>query len=367
MGENKPSPKSSKMILGIVVLAILAVVIYAIVQNTGDKKQDGLKNQLELTAENLTANWVRQDGERRHEIGFEAGNEIIYACFEPEDVMPSTISTQGTYSISKNIISCTYTIDMEEYTEQYYAAVSAEALILSPVKEDGGRLKGTYQREALDDTTPDSSSSEPEENQENSQNESNNPSNEPNQNEPSQSETPSSAEPVPSSAWKGAYKSYILMQPDGDFTYQFIYLNDDDIPELYMEGASMALGGKVCAYSDGSITPLKFNRLGCSYIERKNLFLNSDGHMDAYFDSVYSLENGEWVKKFDGSYGAENNANPEIDEYGNIVYIYKYGGKVVTQAEYENTLNSLFPAESAQRCEAKFSRSQIISLIDSMP
>ncbi len=161
--EKTKMSQSSKVILIIVVFVVLAVVVYAVTQGTGKKKQPpALEGQIALTEENLIANWVRQDGNLRHEICFEYGNKMSYGCYEPEDILPSTISSNGSYSISGNILSFTYTIETEEsteqYSERYYAAVSAEKLILSPVEEKRGTLKGTYINDEYADSQSESSS-----------------------------------------------------------------------------------------------------------------------------------------------------------------------------------------------------------------
>lgn len=146
--QNQVTGKSNKIGIAIIILIIVAIVGYALWQQSGKQKDNSkavsLQGQLELTQDNLIASWERQDGEYRHEIGFELGDKLLYCCFDGDDLSPIIVAIRGSYSISNNIISVNYTIDSNEYSEKYYAAVSAKELLLSPVEGSGDRLKGTY-------------------------------------------------------------------------------------------------------------------------------------------------------------------------------------------------------------------------------
>lgn len=365
-GKKQIKSKSEKSIIFIIAIIILAILGYAVWKQTDNKnnqknERNSIKDQVELTEENLAGNWIRYENENRHEISFEAGGEMIYACFKPNDISPSTVSIRSSYSImSNNTVSFNYTIDLEEYTEQYYASVSADELLLSPIEGKGERLRGTYKREensteTIDNPTTGTNTSIESETEAAV-------STEADEALTSEIETIPVTEPVIDNSWKSAYIDYISIQSDTDWTYMLIYLNNDNIPELYMQGMNLSLGGRICAYNAGYISPIQISAYGLSYIERGGLMLNSGGRQGDYYDQIFALENNDLVLKFNGSYGVDDNTL-YFDESD---YIYKYNNTVVSEAEYNAALNELFNKSYAIRCDAKYNKMQIISQINSM-
>ena len=89
---------------------------------------------------------------------------------------------------------------------------------------------------------------------------------------------------------------------------------------------------------------------GFSYIEGENLFLDSGGHMDEYYDIVYSIEDGTFVVQAKGECGAEDNANIQFDAEGFPIYNYYWNGNQVSgEAEYEELLNKAFDKGRAKQ------------------
>lgn len=130
--------------------------------------------------------------------------------------------------------------------------------------------------------------------------------------------------------WKTLYAKYLKkLDPSGQAfpDGKFIYVNNDGIPELYLEGYCAAAGNrlltiyknKVCDYSlDGHSS--------FSYLEKKNRFHLSGGHMDSYFDYVATLKKGKIVGLAGGCYGS-NSTKPKLDKNGNLIYRYYWIGK----------------------------------------
>lgn len=99
--------------------------------------------------------------------------------------------------------------------------------------------------------------------------------------------------------WKNAYLDYIANTDNSDpsryNSYSLIYIDGDDIPELYLEGTCEAYGTTICTYSGGTVRDIKLLRLwGASYIPKTGLFKNSNGNMGSYEDVVYKLQNGSF-------------------------------------------------------------------------
>ncbi len=126
--------------------------------------------------------------------------------------------------------------------------------------------------------------------------------------------------------------------------YEYIYVNDDDIPELVMQGQSEAIGNIILTYHDGIIDELQTSRLYFDYLERKNQLRNSDGHMGGYYDYVYSIQNGKWVMTNCGEYYVEDNSQMWDDED----LIYEWDGEKVSSSEYNKALEEVYDISSAK-------------------
>ena len=101
------------------------------------------------------------------------------------------------------------------------------------------------------------------------------------------------------SSWQEGYKAYIEAAPDFQ-RYGLIYVDDDDIPELAIEGYCEAEGCLIVSFHHGEVSILHTLRLGFSYIEKKGLLCNSNGCQGQYYDIVYSLSEGKWKCIFSG-------------------------------------------------------------------
>ena len=105
---------------------------------------------------------------------------------------------------------------------------------------------------------------------------------------------------------------------------------------------------------------------GLTYLERQNLFCESGGRMDSYYDNVYQIENGEMVKLHEGWYGAEDNTNVQFDAQGNPVYQYFWDGEELSKEEYEESLEQVFHREGAvYAAEKTLSAGEILRQIKS--
>ena len=144
------------------------------------------------------------------------------------------------------------------------------------------------------------------------------------------------------------------------WTYKLININGDEIPELYIDYGSTADGAVMCSIYNGNIIEQWMWVYGLSYMEGKNLFMESGGHMDVYWNIIYSIQNGKFVVTNRGDVGAFNmeyDANGEpVYEYYDVQYdvndepIYEYywnGTHVASEEEYNSLLNSVFDEQNS--------------------
>ena len=139
-----------------------------------------------------------------------------------------------------------------------------------------------------------------------------------------------------------AYKEYVYAYAWDCAEYDVIYVDDDDIPEIALVGQDEATGTRIMYYADGQVKEEQLSRLYYTYIERENLLCNSEGHMDEYYDVVYSIQNGSMQVVAAGNYGACDNANVQLDANGEPIYQYYWNNKEVSFNQYSQELNAVY-------------------------
>ncbi|MCM1126303.1 MAG: C-type lectin domain-containing protein [Lachnospiraceae bacterium] len=148
--------------------------------------------------------------------------------------------------------------------------------------------------------------------------------------------------------WEKAYLEYLESYEGKDkCTYTFIYVDDDSIPELEINTVGSSL---LLTYHDGILDEVDIYRSGLYYIERGNLVCNRSGNMDSYFDFVYTIQEGHWKQIGCGEYwlNYENSTEDYID------YIYEWDGESVTEEEYEQKLQDIYPEEESKEPEGHY-------------
>lgn len=155
-------------------------------------------------------------------------------------------------------------------------------------------------------------------------------------------------------SWKSAYLNYIqtntqIEDPEKGThreIYKLLDLNEDGVPELYINFESTAGGDAILSYFNGETVEQKMYNYGFRYIEGANLFRDSGGHMDEYYDKIYTLENGNFVLLYSGEYGAEDNSKVEYGDDGMPVYQYFWENEEVSsEEEYDRKLNEVYDTE----------------------
>lgn len=147
--------------------------------------------------------------------------------------------------------------------------------------------------------------------------------------------------------WKRLYLEYLEnMQedvlkktfPEG----KFIYINNDDIPEIFLKGTDAATGNRLLIIYNDKVHEYFLDGHGSlRYLEKKNRYYTSGGHMDTYFDSVGKLSKGKMDSIASGYYGAKDNSNVKFDKNGQPIYIYYWNDKKVSKKTYQKKLNSV--------------------------
>ena len=170
--------------------------------------------------------------------------------------------------------------------------------------------------------------------------------------------------PVPSStpAWKTAYRKWVATNGQRDDRYGLIYVDRDNVPELAVYTSAEAGGCQILTYSNGRIGILQTRRRGFTYIPRGSTLCNSDGHMDSYFDDVYTLENGAWKRVAYGEYyGYKDGWSEEQGRY--ICQTYVWNGTQTTMEGYLQALARVYPLAVAQQPAFEYSHEEILAAL----
>lgn len=124
-----------------------------------------------------------------------------------------------------------------------------------------------------------------------------------------------------------------------------IYLDNDDIPEMVIYGEYEAVGNILLTYDGSQVYEVYLSRLGFSYLERKNLLCNGDGHMGVYYDIIYSIIDGKPTVVAHGDYGEvyDDRWQPILDENDDLVFEYFWNGQEVSADEYDQELRKVYP------------------------
>ena len=139
------------------------------------------------------------------------------------------------------------------------------------------------------------------------------------------------------------------VRKSGDWSDEYgemslIYIDDDDIPELFIDYGSSAAGGVLYTVSGGKLKNVPIYRGGLTYIERKSLFVNDDGNMGNYYDIVYTLQNGEFTMLHKGEYG-EKATNDEEAPYA---FYWRWDGEEVSESDYSERFRLVFDGSKAK-------------------
>ena len=147
--------------------------------------------------------------------------------------------------------------------------------------------------------------------------------------------------------WKSAYLNVIEEREEQkeklgygyDSHYALVYVDNDDIPELYAMGVCEADGDLICSYKNGCVIEQRLARmLGGKYVERSGIVINQNGHMGQYYDNVYKLDQNGFSQILKASY-TERYVTLENGDL-EIINEYFIDGKTVSKDEYNNAVNS---------------------------
>ena len=146
--------------------------------------------------------------------------------------------------------------------------------------------------------------------------------------------------------WKTAYLDFLETEKDWHRSYALAYIDDDDIPELYLSGDCEATGDSVCSYKNGAVIKQSMNRIGnVRYIERSGNIINQNGNMGYVLTHVYKLDENGFTLMFEAT-SVEHVELLENGEYA-LRYEYSIGNNHASKSEYDAAVNGAFDFDNS--------------------
>ena len=153
--------------------------------------------------------------------------------------------------------------------------------------------------------------------------------------------------------WKAAYLEFLddfLFNQSGfsegeyeGYTCGFIYVNEDDIPELVIDSGFEAAGRVVATYAGGKVSSFNTSRMGLTFIPKTNVIDNEDGIMGYNYHNIYTIDENEgFVLAATGTYSEVYDDNGFSGEYE-----YTWNDEEVTKEEFDKKLEAEIDIEDA--------------------
>lgn len=162
--------------------------------------------------------------------------------------------------------------------------------------------------------------------------------------------------------WQEAYTAYIerrafdVMNPEY-VNYALIYVDDDEIPELYIFTGGMVTGEFVVSYYNGHMGVMNRERVGLRYVEHGSLLYSESGNMGFSPCNIYRLDQGGFVEIGTGW-------SNEIYDGETIDFDYFWEGRPVTEAAYEAHIEGLIDRSACVEPTELYTKEEILEILE---
>ena len=167
-------------------------------------------------------------------------------------------------------------------------------------------------------------------------------------------------------SWQEAYidfvkKPYSTTQVSeyGDDKYSLIYVDNNDVPELYIYTGGMAGGEIIVSFYDGRVRAINRGRTGIEYMEYGGLLYSSSGNAGFYPCNIYMLEKGEFSEIGTGWY-ADHYYDEERQE---IYFSYFWEDSPVTEAEFVAHIDELIDTSKCVEPSELYTKDEILEIL----
>lgn len=194
----------------------------------------------------------------------------------------------------------------------------------------------------------------------------------PTTNEPANEESKdSTADNNDEQVYKVAYQTYIAglqtsEESIDDYTYALIYLDDDDIPELFVNTNVDATAARIVSVHDG-VGVDEIVSCSSEYIESSGLIKSNFGSMDYYTTSIFKLEGGQFTLIGVGVQYLSDEALEARSNDEDYSWTYEWADEnnyeTVSEEEFNGYMNALYEIGSGKTIEATYNTDEILELL----
>ena len=159
--------------------------------------------------------------------------------------------------------------------------------------------------------------------------------------------------------WKEAYLEYVR-RIDAD-AFALVYLDDDEIPEVYCEINGNA--DRIVACHNGMIRERDLQRYGLFYREREGIYLTEGGNNGEFPLEIVQLKEGEFTVLASGWTKSEYIANAESTDPDQLTYFetYDWNGHSVTKDEYYRNIDAIIERKTAIHPETLYAKEEVLT------
>lgn len=159
--------------------------------------------------------------------------------------------------------------------------------------------------------------------------------------------------------WKEAYLEYVR-RIDAD-AFALVYLDDDEIPEVYCEINGYA--DRIVACHNGMIRERDLQRYGLFYREREGIYLTEGGNNGEFPLEIVQLKEGEFTVLASGWTKSEYIANAESTDPDQLTYFetYDWNGHSVTKDEYYRSIDAIIERKTAIHPETLYAKEEVLT------
>lgn len=165
-------------------------------------------------------------------------------------------------------------------------------------------------------------------------------------------------------AWQEAYDDFIrkihvtVWVPDEGFRYSLIYVDADDVPELYIDTGYPISGDIMVSFYEGKIGCVNRERGGLRYIERGGRLCSWYGATGFYPFNIYMLEKGEFSEIGTGW------SSDYADEQGNVCFDFFWEDSPVTEEEFYACIRELIDLSECVEPSLLYSEEEMLELLE---
>lgn len=164
-------------------------------------------------------------------------------------------------------------------------------------------------------------------------------------------------------SWQQAYIAYIKdleeKYPENSVEkYSLIHLDNDNVPELFINSGYELGGEKVLCYYDDRLTEQILSRIGSTYILYTGLVYNNCGHMGYLPVYIYKLYKGDIYKLGEGL------ALANYNDKGEESPTFEWEGIPCNEDEYFYNIRRLYPDDMGVRPFDWYSKTEMLSILN---